>query len=125
MAVDLSQLLNTGSGALRINAITGNAEASATAAVYCAWIQSITGSQPAVTEGTPGHVILVLSPSQRASMSKWLDEQVHGIINDKTPPIVDMGLGPVLGPWSMKYAAPTIIGAILVGWIAHYYLGGR
>jgi hypothetical protein len=125
MAIDLTQLLDTGSGALRINEITNDAQASATASVYCAWIQSITGTQPTVTEGKPGKVVLVLSPAQRSAMSKWLDAQVQGIINDRSTPTVDMGLGPVLGPWGLKYAAPTIIGAILAGWVAHYYLGGK
>jgi hypothetical protein len=125
--MDLTPLLDTSTVALQTQAITGDAEASATAAGYAAWIASVTGSAPTIEQvGQEPRVKLTLSEDQQLAMRQWLDAQVSSMFAPQTvPPVVDADLGPVLVPWSLQYAMPAILGALVVGWVGHWLYSGR
>jgi hypothetical protein len=127
MGFDISALLDTSAIGLQVNQITGNAEQSAYAAAYAAWVSAITGGNPTVAVGSsPKQAKLQLTQQQNIAMRHWLDQQVHGILAPTgEPEIVDYGAGEFMGPWAMQYAIPAIIGAFVAGWMARWFIGRR
>jgi hypothetical protein len=125
--MDLNSLLSTGAAAANVYTWTQNSTAAAQTAAYCAWIESIIGTSPAVERiGTESRARVVLTTAQVIKIRQWLDKQLGSIIaSKKSAPAVDLGLASVVGPWALQYAAPLIIAAILAGWFANKYLGGR
>lgn len=120
--MDINALLNTAGIVTATQAITGNPEASATAAGYAAWIASVTGRPPQVTRiGQENRVLLVMDEAQQLALRQWLSGQVGTLVSKGEPPIVDAGLGPAIGPWALQYAAPLILGALVVGWVGHWF----
>jgi hypothetical protein len=127
MGFDISALLDTSAVALQVNQITGDAEQSAYAGAYAAWVSAITGANPSVTVGAnPKQAKLVLTPDQNIAMRRFFDSQVHGILAPSgEPDIVDYGAGDYMGPWAMQYAIPAIIGAFVAGWVVHWMINRR
>lgn len=119
----ISSLFNTAAIATTTQAVTGNAEASATAAGYSAWIESVTGRAPTIRRiGEENRVELLMDKAQILAMRSWLNSQVGSVLSKGEPPLVDSHLGEALTPWALQYAAPLIIGSLLAGWIAHWAL---
>lgn len=127
MALDIQSLIDTGTVAARVQAITGDAQASATAAGYAAWVAAATGSAPTVARiGSENRVRMVMTERQQIALRQWLDGQVGGLFSPQAaPPVVDSGMGEVLTPWALQYAGPAIIGALVLGWVAHWLIQGR
>ena len=121
---DLSTVLDAGVLAAETSLITGSGEAAAQAAGYGAFITSITGSRPSIVRiGTEKRARMVLSSDQQLALRRWLNNQVGGMLAAPgAPPVFDTNLGSTLTPLAMQYAAPTIIGAVVVGWLAHWML---
>jgi hypothetical protein len=118
---DLSAILNTAGIATATQAITGDAGSSATAAGYSAWVTSITGRPPTVVNLGNGTAQLTLDEEQQLSMRQWFSAQVGGLLSKGEPDKLDIGIGPVIGPWALQYATPLIIGAVVLGWMAHWF----
>jgi hypothetical protein len=122
---DISQYLAAAGAGIQAARLTGNAGDAWPVGGYAAWIQSVTGTVPAVVDLGGGRVKIVLSSVQQAQLSSWLDTQVSGLLKPKRPGRVEYELGPVLTPWSMKYVVPAAILFLVLGWVGHWYLGGR
>jgi hypothetical protein len=122
MASDLSTLLDSGSIAAQVQLYTGDGEAAASAGGTAAWIAAITGEAPGLVQVDDKHMRLSISDKQKLAIQAWLNAQVGSMLQPTAAPTVDLGLGPVLGPWSLQYAGPAIIGALVLGWFAHWLL---
>lgn len=114
-------------GALAVTAtvkdITGSLPDAAVAGGFTAWIESITGSSPQV-RAVNGQAKIFLTQPQIAAMQQWLDNQVKkGLTAPKEPPKVVYELGPVFGPWALKYALPAGVVLFIAGFIACYLWG--
>lgn len=119
---DITQFLGPVAVGGEVKRITGDLSSSAAAAGYSAWIQSVTGTVPAVSQ-EGNRATLNLSSSQSVAMQQWLDKQVKGIFQPaKDKPPVNYNMGQFLTPWAVKYFIPAGIGMFALGWIAAYYL---
>lgn len=108
--------------------VTGRAADGVSAGGYAAWIYSITGEIPIVTEMPGNRIKLSLSQAQVVSMRKWLDVQVKKAVSKGDPsgrPTVEMELSPVLGPWALQYAIPFMAVTFTLGWLAHWFINRR
>lgn len=79
----------------------------------------MTGVKPEVVTDEE-MVRVVWDQDQAAQTRQWLDTQIAGMLqkDDEEPDTLRIELGPVLGPWALKYAAPIIAGAAIVGYFA-------
>jgi hypothetical protein len=125
--MDLTSLLSSGTVAADALAWTADSEAALQAGAYSAWVEAITGSPAQIRRiGTESRAQIVLSDDQVLKMRQWLSGQVGGMISaDQAVPAVELDIGRWAGPWAVQYAGPLIIGAVVVGWMANYFLGGR
>ena len=125
--MDLTSLLSSGSVAANVQLWTADSEAALQSGAYAAWIESITGSPVDVQRiGSESRARIVLTQDQNTKMRQWLSGQAGGLIADnQTVPTVELGIGRWAGPWAVQYAGPMIIGAVVLGWMANYFLGSR
>lgn len=125
--MDLTSLLSSGTVAANVQLWTLDAQASLQAGAYSAWVESITGSPVDVQRiGTESRAQIVLSDDQVLKMRQWLSGQVGGLVSaDQSVPTVELGIGKWAGPWALQYAGPMIIGAVVLGWMANYFFGGK
>lgn len=121
MAIDIAQLINSGSVGVQVQSITGSIEDSAYATGYAAWITAITGAPPKIVKVADGRAKFVLSEAQNITMRQWLSSQTQGILQTGAPPKVDYSAGDYLTPWAIQYAVPAVIVAFVAGWVAHWY----
>lgn len=113
----IDQFLPTADVALRVKAITGSTNDSASAAGIAAWVKSVTGSAPDVIDLGGGKAKVVLTKNQHRTMRKWLDSQVGKAFapedHDKR---LYIEMGPTFTPWALKYAIPIGAALFIVGW---------
>jgi hypothetical protein len=95
-----------------------------TAGGYAAFVQALTG-RPPVIEPLPNRRARVLIDKQQATLiQKWLDQQLAMAIRKPAkPPSLEIDMGPVLIPWSLKYSIPMAVLFVVLGWVTHWYLG--
>lgn len=113
--------ITTGSLSADIYAVTGKSSDAGLGAGYGAWVQSITGSLPALEKLDDKRAKLVLNQKQVQLMQGWLDTQVSSALTvNKPKPSLEIDFAPVIKPWAMKYTAPALIGVFALGWLAHW-----
>jgi hypothetical protein len=119
-AFDYIASLALGTDVTQITGVPGDGMA---AAGYAAWIQSITGKTPTVITLPNKRAKMVLSREQVLIMQKWLDTQVSSsLAKPAKPPTLEIDMGPVFLPWTLKYAIPAAVLLVTAGWVAHWYL---
>lgn len=109
--------LMTASTAVGIAAVqvTGKEADAFKAAGYAAWVKSVTGEPPKVTD-VNGRAVLVLTTAQVKSMQEWVKSSLK---KPETPPSVSMELGPVFKPFIYQ----SVIGIALAGALAGFMVG--
>jgi len=106
----------------QVGVITGKPGESFTAGGWSAFLLAITGENPTLVRLPNNKTQLVLSKNQIVKVQKWMDEQLRlSLIKPKTPPALDIALGPAIIPWALKYAVPAAVLFIMMGWVGHYY----
>jgi len=93
-----------------------------TAGAYAALVNAITGSMPTVQDVGNGHAQMLLSDTQIIAMRKFLDKQVFGFLTPGVPDTLDLNMGPVVTPWSLKYAITLALLLLAAGWVAHWLI---
>jgi len=120
---DITQFLSAVTVGARVQEATSDITSAASAAGYAAWVQSITGAVPSVSNTGDGRAVLNLSDAQSQSMQTWLDSQMSGMFKPaKDKPKVDYQLGKYMTPWAVKYFVPVGVGLFVLGWVSAYYM---
>lgn len=120
---DLTPYVNAAAFGTSVARITGVTVDGVVSAGFAAWIQSITNETPQVIALPDNRAKIALTQSQTVKMRDWLDSQVRSALTPKDKrPTVEYDLGPVFGPWALKYALPVGISLFLAGWILSWYV---
>lgn len=96
------------------------------AEAFATWVERTIGSRPRIVEKIATlptgeeheYIDIVFSPEQRQQLIRWLDDQLGGALQtDRPPQDIQINLGGVLLPWSMRYLLPAGVGLFGLGWI--------
>lgn len=89
-------------------------------------INAMIGSQPEIVEYGDQYIEVRLNDAQKAALIDYLDRQVGKLFRGpQEPPDLQVRLGDVLLPWSLRYLGPALIGSAALGWIGNNLLKGR
>jgi len=104
---------------------TGKTDDALIATGFSAFVQSVTGTIPAVTQLPDRRAKITLNPAQAALMTKWLDSQVAVLVAKPKAQTLDIDMNSIMIPWAMKYLIPSCLIFFVGGWLLHYYMTRR
>lgn len=115
----LDSAIGTSSVAIAVNKITGNPRDAAGAAGYAAWVESVTGSYPAVKKNEYGQAVVAMSADQQALMRNWIESQtIKGIVApSKEAGAMRIEFGPAMAPLALKYLSLAIAAGFVLGYV--------
>jgi len=121
MATTLERLLDTGTLSAKVYGITKNAQDAAAAAGYGAWVQSVTGTYPAVQQVTlPGssrsQALLTLTTDQQVTMRHWIEREAARGRDAESSLQIDFSR--VINPLVVKYAVILLALGFMGGFFA-------
>ena len=120
MAFDYSSILDTASIAGVVYNITNDYKSAGVAAGYGAFVRSVTGSNPIITQPQSGRALVSLSPTQAATIRDYVARTAKTAMSSSGPLSIDFN--PVIAPTAIKYGIIAALAAGTAGFLLAKYL---
>lgn len=121
MSTDYTSILNVAGIGGSVYAITQDYKAAGVAAGYSAFIRSITGESPLVTQPTAGKVLISLSAAQAQTVRSYIEQTAKQAIS-ATPGPLTIDLNPVIAPTALKWGILAAVAAGAAGFLLAKYM---
>jgi hypothetical protein len=121
MSTDYTTILNVVGIGGSVYSITQDYKAAGVAAGYSAFIRSITGDSPIVSQPTKGRVLMTLSPAQAQTVRGFIESTAKKAIS-ATPGPLTIDLNPVIAPTALKWGILAAVAAGAAGFLLAKYM---
>jgi hypothetical protein len=121
MAADYTSILNVIGIGGSVYGITQDYKAAGVAAGYSAFIRSITGESPIVSQPIKGKVLISLSATQAKTVRSYIESAAKTALN-ATPGPLTIDLNPVIAPTAIKWGLIAAVAAGAAGFLLAKYM---